>query len=170
MSLNAVTRLREQLLPDYLSIKKSTDFKAYIVLDYNHSSYHWNRQVCDSLGHSLLVAMTNDTFVKSSMVPQSDDQFLAIEATIEANKQESYNNHKKTDEKLTLITENQKETNEKLNETNEKLTVLLAAMKIDKNNISTSSPSQKYTSPPPEPTTTAQTNRRAPPLKRKNLR
>ena len=26
MSLNAVTRLREQLLPDYLSIKKNTDF------------------------------------------------------------------------------------------------------------------------------------------------
>ena len=45
MSLNAVTRLREQLLPDYLSINKNTDFKAYIVPDPNHSSYTWNRQV-----------------------------------------------------------------------------------------------------------------------------
>ena len=43
MSLNAVTRLREQLLPDYLSIKKNTDFKSYIVPDPNHRSYTWNR-------------------------------------------------------------------------------------------------------------------------------
>ena len=40
------------------------------------------------------------------MDTKSDEQFLAIEATIEANKQESYKNHKKTDEKLTLLTDN----------------------------------------------------------------
>ena len=62
------------------------------------------------------------------MDTKSDDQFLVIEATIEANKQESDKNHKKTDEKLTLLTENQKETNEKI-------TLLLTAMMIDKNNI-----------------------------------
>ena len=52
---------------------------------------------------------------------KSDEKFLFIEATIEANKQD-------TDEKITRITENQKETNDKL-------TLLLTAMKIDKNNI-----------------------------------
>ena len=98
------------------------------------------------------------------MDTKSDEQFLVIEATIETNKKEPDKNHKKTDEKLTLLTENQKETNEKLNETNEKLALILTAMKIDKNNIFISSPAQKDTSPPPEPTTTAQTNRRAPPL------
>ena len=98
------------------------------------------------------------------MGTKSDENFLVIESIIEANNKESDKNHKKTDEKITLLKENQKETNEKLNETNEKIALILTAMKIDKNNISTSSPSQKYTSPPPEPTTTAQTNRRAPSL------
>ena len=37
-------------------------------------------------------------------------------------------------------------------------------MKIDKNNISKSSPAQKDTTSPPDPNTTVQTNRRAPPL------
>ena len=79
------------------------------------------------------------------MDTKSDEQFLVIESTIEANKQESDNNHKKTDEKLALLTENQKETNEKLNKTNEKLALILTARKIDKNNISTSSPAKKDT-------------------------
>ena len=51
MSLNAMNILREQLLPDYLSIENNTDFKSYIVPDPNHSSYTWNRQVYNSLGH-----------------------------------------------------------------------------------------------------------------------
>ena len=63
------------------------------------------------------------------MDTKSEEQFLFIESTIEANKQESDKNHKNTDEKLTLLTENQKENNEKL-------TLLLTATKIDKNNIS----------------------------------
>ena len=86
-----------------------------------------------------------------------NENFLAIEVTIEANKQESDKNHKKTDEKPTLLTENQKETNEKL-------ALVLTAMKIDKNNISKSSPAQKDTATPPDPTTTVQNNKRAPPL------
>ena len=71
MPLNAVTRLKEELLPDYLSIDKNSDFKEYIVRDPNHRSYSCNRQVYDSLGHSLLMEMTNDTCVKSSMAPQA---------------------------------------------------------------------------------------------------
>ena len=70
MSLNAVTRLNVDLLPDYLSIKINSEFKECFVLDRNHISYSWNIQVYTSLGHSLLVAMTNDTCVKSSMAPQ----------------------------------------------------------------------------------------------------
>ena len=71
MSLNAVTRLREDLIPDYQSTKRHSQFKQYFVPDHNHASYSWNLQVNTSLGHSLLVAMTNDTCVKSSMAPKS---------------------------------------------------------------------------------------------------
>ena len=69
-----------------------------------------------------------------------DDQFLAIEATIEANKQEADKNHNETTENITLLTET--------------LNQVLEEMKKDKNNISKSSPSQKDTSTPPDPTTT----------------
>ena len=75
MCPNAVTRLREDLLPDYYSINRHSEFEEYFVPDRNHPSYSWNVQIYTSLGHSLLVAMTNDTCVKSS---------------IEANKQEAY--------------------------------------------------------------------------------
>ena len=86
------------------------------------------------------------------MDTKSDDQFLAIEATIEANKQEADKNHNKT-------TENIKQLTETLNKVLKGLT--------DKNNISKSSPGQQDTSTPPDPTTTVQTNRRAPPLELK---
>ena len=66
-----MTRLKVDLLPDYLSIKRNSDFKELFFTDLNHISYSWNFQVYDSLGHSLLVAMTNDTCVKSSMAPQA---------------------------------------------------------------------------------------------------
>ena len=91
------------------------------------------------------------------MDTKSDDQFLAIEVTIAANKQESDNNHKETDEKITLLTE-------KHNETHETLKLILATMKKDKNEILKSSPAQKDTSTPPDPTTTVHTNKRAPSL------
>ena len=84
------------------------------------------------------------------MDTKSDDQFLAIEANIEANKQESDKNHKETTEKITLLTET--------------LNQILDEMKKDENNISNSALAQKDTSTPPDPTTTVQTKRRAPPL------
>ena len=91
------------------------------------------------------------------MDTKSDEQFLVIEATIEANKKESDKNHKETAEKITLLTEKHKETTETLK-------IILAEMKIEKNNISKSSPAQKDTSNPTDPTTTVQTKRRDPPL------
>ena len=83
------------------------------------------------------------------MDTKSNDQFLGIESTIEANKQEADKNHKETTQKIKKI----KET----------LNQVLAELK-DKNNISKSSPAQKDTSTPPDPTNKVQTNRRAPPL------
>ena len=65
------------------------------------------------------------------MDTKSDEQFLVIKAIIETAKQESDKNHNKTDEKLTLLTENHKVTNEKT-------TLILTLMMIDKNNISKS--------------------------------
>ena len=79
------------------------------------------------------------------MDTKSDDQFLAIEA----NKQEADNNHKETTENIKQITETRNQ--------------VLAEIK-DKNNISKSSPAHKDTLTPLDPTTTVQTNRRAPPL------
>ena len=40
----------------------------------------------------------------NKMDTKSDEQFLVIEATIEYNKQDFDKNHKKTDEKITLLT------------------------------------------------------------------
>ena len=42
MCLNAVTRLREDLLPDYQSIKTHSEFEEYFVPDRDHPSYSWN--------------------------------------------------------------------------------------------------------------------------------
>ena len=81
---------------------------------------------------------------------KSDEQFIAIEASIESNKQEADRNQVKNDEKLTKITEDL-----------QKLTTCM----MDQTNISKSSPAQKDTSTHPDPTTVVQTNRRAPPLR-----
>ena len=67
MRLNAVTRLQEELPPGYQSTKKHYDFSEYVIPDRDHPSYYWNVQIYTSLRHSLLVAMTNDTCVKSSI-------------------------------------------------------------------------------------------------------
>ena len=40
--LNAVTRLREELLPSYKSIKINSDFREYFVPYRSHPSYYWN--------------------------------------------------------------------------------------------------------------------------------
>ena len=71
MCLNVVTRLREDLLTCYQYIIRHSDFAEYFIPDRDHPSYSWNVQIYTSLRHSLLVAMTNDTRVKSSMAPQA---------------------------------------------------------------------------------------------------
>ena len=48
------------------------------------------------------------------MDTKSDEQFLVIKATIETNKQEADQNHQNNDDKLTLLTEKHKDTNEKI--------------------------------------------------------
>ena len=73
------------------------------------------------------------------MDTKSDDQFLAIEATIETNKQEADKKHNKTTENIKQLTET--------------LNKVLKGIP-DKNNISKSSPAQKYTPTPTDPTTT----------------
>ena len=57
------------------------------------------------------------------MDTKSGEQFLFIKATIETNNQEDDKNHKKTYEKLTLLTENHKTTNDKLTLLTENLQV-----------------------------------------------
>ena len=79
MCLNAVTRLREDLLPDYQSIKRHSEFEEYFVPDCYHPSYSWNVHIYTSLGKPLLSAITNDTCVKSSMAPQ-DYKFVITNA------------------------------------------------------------------------------------------
>ena len=78
-----------------------------------------------------------------------DEQFLLIKATIKSNKQEADKNHKETNEKLTLITDN--------------LQVLIELM-TDKTNIQKSSPAYKDTQTYLDPTTVVPTNNRDPPL------
>ena len=74
------------------------------------------------------------------MDTKSDDQFLAIEATIEANKQDSDKKHNETTESIKQLTET--------------LNKVFLKGQPDQNNISKSSPAQKDTSTPPEPITT----------------
>ena len=95
------------------------------------------------------------------MDTKSGDQFLAIESTIAANKQEADETIEANKQEAD---KNHKETTENIKQLAETLNQVLAELK-DKNNISRSSPAQKDTSTPPDPTTTVQTNRRAPPLK-----
>ena len=71
MFLNAMTRLQEDLLPGHQSIKRHSEFAKYFIPDYYHPSYSWDLQIYTSLRHSLLVAMINDTCVKSSMATQA---------------------------------------------------------------------------------------------------
>ena len=71
MCLNAATRLREDLLLVTSPSKRHFNFSEYFIPDRDHPSYSWNVQIYTSLGNSLLVAMTTDTCLKSSMAPQS---------------------------------------------------------------------------------------------------
>ena len=69
--INAVTRIQEDLLPGYQFMERHSEFAEYFIPDRDHPSYSWNVQVYTSLGHSLLVAMTNYTCVKFCMAPQA---------------------------------------------------------------------------------------------------
>ena len=71
ISINAVTRLQEDLLSSYRSIKRHSDFSEYFIPDCDHPFYSWNVYIYTSLEQSLLVAMTNYTCVKSAMSPQA---------------------------------------------------------------------------------------------------
>ena len=69
--INMVTRLLKDLLPDYQSIKRLSEFEEYFLPDRGQPSYYWNANTYTSLGHSLLVTLTNYICVKSSMAPQA---------------------------------------------------------------------------------------------------
>ena len=71
MFLNEEIRLLEDPLPGYQYIKRHSEFAEYFIQDRDHPSYYWNFQIYTSIGHWLLVEMTNETCVKSSMAPQS---------------------------------------------------------------------------------------------------
>ena len=86
----------------------------------------------------------------------SDEQFLSIQSTIEANK-------KNADEKQINTAEKQMKTDEKITELTETINNLTAFM-MDQANNSKSSPTQKDTSTPPDPTTVVPANKRVPPL------
>ena len=73
----------------------------------------------------------------NNMDTKSDDQFLAIEANIEANNQEADKNKQEANK-------NRKETTENIKKLTETLNQVLAEMK-DNKNISKSSPAQKDT-------------------------
>ena len=71
MCLNVVTLLLRDLFFGYQSIKRNSEFAKYFILDSDNPSYYWNLQIYTSLGHSLIVAMTNGSCVKFSMAPQA---------------------------------------------------------------------------------------------------
>ena len=76
MCLNTVTKLQEDLLPSYQSIKRHSHYEEYFIPDHDHPSCSCNVQIYTFLGHSLLVPMTNDTCVKSSVAPQAYKVFI----------------------------------------------------------------------------------------------
>ena len=65
---------------------------------------------------------------------KSNEQFLFIQATVDANNQEADEKHMKTDEKLTHITEIHMQTDEKLTQLTEDLKVLSVFMMNQTNN------------------------------------
>ena len=71
MFLNAVTRLWEDMFPDYQSIKRRSDFEEYFVPDCSRPSYSWNSRRYTSLVHSMFLLFTNDTCVKYPMSSQA---------------------------------------------------------------------------------------------------
>ena len=72
MCLNAVTRLLEEHLPAYQTIKGHSEFEKYFIPNHYHPSYYWNYHTYTYLGHTLLVVFINYTCEKYSMVPQAN--------------------------------------------------------------------------------------------------
>ena len=66
-----VTILLEDLLTAYQSIKRHSEFEEYFKPDRDQPSYYWNDQIYTFLGHSMFVALTNYTCVKSYMAIQA---------------------------------------------------------------------------------------------------
>ena len=90
------------------------------------------------------------------MDTKSDEQFLFIKSTIEANKQQA-------DDKKTKTAEKKMKTDKRLTQITENLQVLTAFI-MDQTNIQKYSPTQKDTLTPLDPNTVVPNNRRAPPL------
>ena len=71
MCLNKLTIFQEYILTDCWSIKIHSDFEEYSIPYHSHLSYSCYSQTYNSLEHSLLVVLANDTRVKSFMEPLS---------------------------------------------------------------------------------------------------
>ena len=69
--LNALNRPQKDLFPGYQYIKRHSEFAEYFIQDHDHPSYSCNVQIHTSLIHSLLVAISNETCVKSFMAHQA---------------------------------------------------------------------------------------------------
>ena len=71
MYLNAVIKLREYILTSYQGIKQHTILCEHFDPDHSHTPYNWNNHTFASHGHSLLLALKNDTWIRSYMSPQA---------------------------------------------------------------------------------------------------
>ena len=71
MCLNMLNIPQEDLFTAYHFIKIHSEFEEYFILDCDHPYYSCNVQIYASLGHSLLLEITNNTCVKYSMAPQT---------------------------------------------------------------------------------------------------
>ena len=71
MCLNVITRLQEDLIPDYQSVKIHFEFEKWLAPDRSNHYYSCNAQTYTSCGHSLLVELNNDTCVNIYMALQA---------------------------------------------------------------------------------------------------
>ena len=71
MCITEENRPREYLLPANQYIKRHSEYEEYFAPYFDHPSYCWDAQTYNSLVHSLLVELTNNTYVKYSMEHQA---------------------------------------------------------------------------------------------------
>ena len=71
MCLNTFSRLQEDPLPAYHSIKIRSEFQEYFISDRSQPSYSGNSYIYNYLGNLMLAELTNYTCVKSSMANQA---------------------------------------------------------------------------------------------------